>query len=320
MAGDVGPPFRSGFRDMAEPAFSFVAQQDGLATREQLLDDGYTWAFVRSQVEGRRWRDLNERVVVTHNGPLTWLQKLWAVYLSAQPPATMCGLTALQQWGITGFESEVIHIVVRRGARVLPVEGVQVDVHESRRFTKANIVYARTPPSTRLARAAVDAAAWSQNLHHAFRVFVAPVQQRRELAGELLDELIAAGAIRHRQPLLALANDMCGGAQALSEVEFLRFCRRHHLPRPNCQRRMDFAGRWRYLDATFVLPDGRIVRVEIDGGVHLNLSVKAEDALKDNAANIDGRLVLRFASISIYLDDPRAVSQLRRALGVVSTS
>lgn len=83
---------------------------------------------------------------------------------------------------------------------------------------------------------------------------------------------------------------------------------------------MDRAGRWRYLDAEFELPDGRIVRVEIDGGVHVALRVRAEDNLKDNDATLSGRGVLRYASPLIYADDPRAVAQLRRALGLVSAS
>ena len=85
-----------------------------------------------------------------------------------------------------------------------------------------------------------------------------------------------------------------------------------------CQRRMDSARRWRYLDATFVRADGSLLRVEIDGGIHLSLAVRWRDTLKDNEANLDRRLVLRFASAAIYADDPQAVDQLRRGLQIVS--
>ena len=299
---------------MARDSF---AEQDGVATRRQLADEGWSWSAVRAQVDGRRWRELNEHVVVNHNGPLTHRQKMWAVYLSAQQPAAMCGLTAMAQWGISGFDTDDVHIVVCRGARPMPVRDVNVVVHESRRFGPVDISGGRAPAATSLRRSTVDAASWAQDLWTAYRIFVAPVQQRRETAEALRGELLVAGKIKHRRQLLALANDLSAGAQALSEVEFLRFCRRHGLPRPVCQRRMDSAGKWRYLDATFTLASGRVVRVEIDGGVHLSLAVRSRDTLKDNNAVLARQPVLRYVSADIYADNPEAVTQLRRACGLV---
>src|SRR3954447_13362863 len=306
---------------MAQPLVPDVfAEQAGVATRTQLVAEGLSWGFVRSQLEARRSSDLNEHVIVNHNGPLKYEQQLWAVYLSAPQPAAMGGLTGMAQWGITGVETSRVHILVRRGARVLAVPGVDVAVHESRRFTSSDIYRGRAPSATSLRRSTVDAASWAPDIWTAYRLFVAPIQQRRETAPALRGELLAAGRVRFRRQLLALANDLCGGAEALSEVEFLRFCRRHGLPRPVCQRRMDSAGRWRYLDATFVRADGSLLRVEIDGGIHLSLAVRSRDTLKDNEANLDRRLVLRYASAAIYADDPQALDQIRRGLGFVSGS
>lgn len=223
----------------------------------------------------------------------------------------------MQLWRVRGFETEFVHLLVSRGARVLDLAGVPIAVHESRRFSAADVVPGPLAPTTRLARSVVDAAVWTPSLWAAMRVLVAPVQQRKETAAALRSELLGAGRVRHRRPLLSLTADLCGGADALSEVEFLRFCRRNGLPRPTCQRRLDSAGRWRYLDATFEQADGTSVHVEIDGGIHLFLSVRNEDTIKDNDAALDGRLVLRYASAAIYADDPRVVRQLRRALGVV---
>lgn len=305
---------------LATPSHVF-ADQSGVATRQQLLDSGLSWPFVRSQLEARRWRELNERVVVSHNGPLTWPQQVWSVYLSAQGPAAISGLTGIQIWHVRGFEAAQVHVLVVRGAKVMAVDGVEAAVHESRRFSPADIVRGPLAPVTRLARCVVDAAVWTADLWTSYRILVAPVQQRRETAEVLRRELLAAGRVRHRRPLLSLANDLCGGADALSEVEFLRFCRRHFLPRPVCQRRMDSSGRWRYLDATFIRPsDGKPIGVEVDGGIHLQLSVRNEDTIKDNDASIDGRLVLRYASAGIYANDPRIVHQLRRALHLVRRS
>jgi len=293
-------------------------RQDGVATREELFAGGTSVGELRAQIDGGRWRSLNERVVCLHNGPLTEAQRRWAVFLSASEPAAMCGRTAMAMWGVVGHVDTAVHIVVPRGAKVLPVHGVEAAVHESRRFRQSDIVYGRSPQLTSLARATVDAAAWTTWPREAARVLVAPVQQRLELPANLLRVLDGAGRVRHRRMLMSLCRDLVGGAQALSEVEFLAFCRRHRLPRPNLQIRLDAAGRRRYLDAAFRGADGRLVRVEIDGGVHLSLTTRWLDTAKDNDAVLAGHVVLRFPSVALYLDDPRAVSQLRRALGLVS--
>jgi hypothetical protein len=289
--------------------------EHAVATRAQLTAAGWTEGQIRAEIAGRRWQSLNENVVCRHNGPLTREQGRLAVLLGAQRPAALCGLTALELAGISGFETSTVHIVVRRGARVLPVPGVTVSVHESRRFEAGHIRERRGLLVTSPARAVMDAAVWSKESRTAARIMVAAVQQRRVSARDLSAELLAAGFVRHRKALLLLLQDLEGGAEALSEVEFLAFCRRHGLPRPRLQYRLDSAGRRRYLDAVFVGPGGVLIRVEIDGGIHLTLTARWRDTAKDNDAALDGATVLRFPSVAIYTDDPRAVAQLRRALG-----
>jgi hypothetical protein len=120
--------------------------------------------------------------------------------------------------------------------------------------------------------------------------------------------------MRHGTVLRPFLADLVGGAQALSEVAFLRFCSRHGFPRPSLNVRCDASGRRRYLDVEFRRPDGTILRAEIDGGVHLSLAQRVRDHRHDNDDVIDGRKTLRFASVQIYDDDPVAVDQLRRAL------
>ena len=116
-------------------------------------------------------------------------------------------------------------------------------------------------------------------------------------------------------------DDVAGGVEAVSELRFVQFCRKHELPTPALQVRLDSRGRRRYLDATFRrMSDGRPVRVEIDGGIHLTLTQRWRDTCNDNDAVIDGEVVLRFPSVAIYTDDPVALAQIRRALEVVRHS
>lgn len=304
---------------MARPTYDGdLSHQRGVATRTQLAQWGFSASYVQAQIDGGRWRPLNEHVLVTHNGPLTREQSLWAVDLSAPGLHALCGLTGMASWGVTGFRSDEVHVLVPRGGHVLPVDGVAVDVHESRRFTEDDVSHGRAPAVTSLPRSTLDAAVWAPDRWTAFRILVAPVQQRKARPDRLREELLATGRVRYRRELLALASDLCGGAEALSEVEFLRYCRRHGLPRPECQRRMDSAGRWRYLDATFRRKDGTLLRVEIDGGIHLSLTVRSRDTIKDNDANLSGKLVLRYASAAIYADDPQVLAQIRQGLRCVS--
>lgn len=299
---------------------ALLTVQHGMVTRSQLRGEGVTWSAIRANLRARRWRVLNDQVICTHNGPYRPEQARWAVWLSAPFPCALCSLTAMELHGVRGFETDAIHIVVQRGARVLPTPGVATVVHESRRFTAEDVCHRSSPPSTTLERAVMDAAVWSKDYQTATRIAVAPVQQRLTSAVRLADELALAGRVRYRRLLGAFLADIDGGAQALSEVAFLRWCRRHGFPRPQLQVRLDARGRRRYLDAVFVGRDDRRIVVEVDGGIHLTLRARWQDTVKDNDAALDGELTLRFPSVAIYSDDPRAITQLRRALQRVSAT
>jgi hypothetical protein len=196
------------------------------------------------------------------------------------------------------------------------VRDINVVFHESRRFTTADVL-PRSPPITSVERAAVDAAVWSADPKTAIRVVTAPIQQRLTTAARLREELAGAGQVKFRGILLPFIADLEGGPEALSEVAFLRWCRRHGFPKPKTQVRLDHGGRRRYLDAAFRCPNGEVLWVEIDGGIHLTLATRWSDTAKDNDAVIADQKTLRFPSIAIYSNDPRAVVQLRAALGLV---
>jgi hypothetical protein len=290
-----------------------LREQDRVATRLQLRICGLTDDLIKAQLRALRWRALNETAISTHNGPLTASQGRWAVVLSAQDPAALCGLTAMSVSRVTGFETAAVHVLVVRGAKLLAVRGVDVVVHESRRFSQLDVV-SHLPPTTSLERATIDAAVWSPDPRTAARIVVAPIQQRKTTAPRLLEELARTKRVRHRAGIAALLADLVGGAEALSEVEFLRWCRRHGFPVPHLQVRVDSLGRRRYLDAVFRRADGSLVYVEVDGGVHLSLTTRWLDTSKDNDAALAGQLSLRFPSVAIYTDDAIAVRQMRAAL------
>jgi hypothetical protein len=291
-----------------------LREQCGVATRRQLYQMGMTPSELKARVAAGRWRFLNQLVVATHNGSLSRAQARWAAVLSAPGLVGLCALTAFEVHRVKGFETDTVHIVVPRGHHVPEVDGVDVDVHESRRFTKLDLL-PWLLPVVRVERAAVDAAVWSEDLRTATRILTAPIQQHRVSPELLRKEFDGLQNVRFRRALQLLLTDLEGGAQALSEVEFLRWCRRHGFPKPQTQVRRDSAGRRRYLDAEFDLPR-ETVMVEVDGGVHLRLDKRWDDTAKDNDVAIARQLTLRFPSVAIYGDDPRAIEQLRAAIAM----
>jgi hypothetical protein len=120
---------------------------------------------------------------------------------------------------------------------------------------------------------------------------------------------------RHRPILRTALYDIAGGSQALSEIDFAVLCRRNRLPAPIRQAvRLDSSGRRRYLDASWLRRDGRLVVVEVDGALHLSPKQWWSDQHRQNELVLGEAMILRFPSFVIRTDEVAVVRQLRRAL------
>lgn len=293
-----------------------ASAQCGVLTRTQLRSAGYSHRHVRRRVDSARWQALGSEVVVLHSGPLSDEQRLWCAVLSCRGPAALASETALAAHGLAVHRPDtVVHVVVPRGSR--PSDLPWVRTHESRRFTSDDIHPARSPMTVRLERAAVDAASWASSDRRACGLLLATIQQRLSTPGRLARELRSAGQIRRVKLLTAVLLDAAGGAQALSEVDFGKLCRRYGLPGPVRQvARRDTNGKRRWLDATFRRADGRLVVVEIDGAAHLLPLDYWDDMARGNEIVIRGERLLRFPSVAVYLEPARVADQLGRALGL----
>jgi hypothetical protein len=288
--------------------------QRQVLTRQQLIVCGVSDDRIRAQVEADRWRQLTPTVFVLHNGPLTLEQQWWAATLAVGP---LAGRSALQAWGVTGWDTKGVEVLVRRGEHPPLPHGVPVVVHESRRFTAADVHPVREPRRVGVARAAVDAAAWTMQPRAAAGLLAAVVQQGKTSAKHLLGELRDAGAVRHCRLIRTVLQDIEGGAQALTEVDLARVCRRYGLLVPERQVvRLDSHGKRRYVDARVSAPNGRSVLVEVDGALHLVATTYWQDMLRLNEILIRGVPVLRFPSVALHLDEATVGNQLRRACGL----
>lgn len=306
-------------RPLPEAVLQLATEQAGLLRRDQL--GGVSPALVEAQLAALRWREISPVLLACHNGDLTEAQQLWAAVLNADARgrAGLAAWTAAGNAGLSGWQRPSSHVLVTRGTLVTPARGLSVTIHESRRFDPAADLHpAALPPRTRIERSVLDAASWSSRDRSGCGIVAAAVQQRLTTATKLLDVLASLGAIRRRRLLSACLHDVEGGAQAVSEIDFVRFCRRHGLPRPVQQTvRLDGQGRRRYLDAVLVGPNGKPVPVEIDGALHLVALTYWSDMSRDNELWIHRSSGLRFPSYVIRADDPVAVDQLRRAVGLI---
>jgi hypothetical protein len=293
--------------------------QAGVCLRSQLKELGMSVEAVRCHIDALRWRPLGPLVVAFHLGELTPEARRWAVVLNSGPGAALGAWTALEVWGLRAWDRAATHVVVRRGVDppALPADVGDVQVHESRRHGPADVRRKAGLAVHSVERAAVDAGAWSMTDRAACGVLAATVQQQLTTADRLLAELDAAGPVRRRRLMRAALSDIGGGSQALSEIDFVRFCRARGLPEPTRQAvRRDVAGRRRYLDVEWQLADGRRLAVEIDGIGHLDSARWYDDLLRTAEIVAAGSTEpLRLPAAAVRLEPGRVERILRALLG-----
>jgi hypothetical protein len=214
-----------------------------------------------------------------------------------------------------------IHVAVPEDrlvvARVLtPVEGRGVRV-VPRRVTRLSDLRhpARQPPAVRVPAAVLHAAAWAVSDRAAEWRVAAAVQQRRVTVPDLRQALAAMPRLPRRALVDAVLDDVEHGAHAASELDFLRFLRRWHLPRPDALQRPVRHGGLRYLDAWW---ERQRVVAEMDGAHHRLVGSWDDDLLRANGVQLverhDRLLLLRFSAGNLRHDAALVAAQLREAL------
>jgi hypothetical protein len=281
--------------------------QDMVVSGPQLASVGYDNDAVRRRVMSGEWQQVGHAFVL-HSGIPSGHQLQWAAVLTAPGIAAVTARTAAVRYGLRGFLPVAIDVLVKRGdGSPHRIDGVHW--HESRRFSARDVALSSGVPMVSRGRAVVDAAAWTPNPRVACALMAAAVQQRMVPTSALRQELAAAGAVRHGRILRSILADIEGGADSLSEIDFVVLARKAGLPPPIRQSiRYDSAGRRRYLDVDF----GTFV-VEVDGGVHLHAPNYWADARRQNELVLGGDRVLRFSSYAIRVEEDVVIAQLRRA-------
>ena len=274
---------------------------------------GWTESGIRSQFDARRWQRVG-RAIVLHNAELTPDERNVAALINAGPRSLLTGFTAAFAYGLRGWERPWTDVLVPAGARIRRVPSLPVRVHYTGAWESVRTNRSRWTEA--LAPALLRAAGTLAGPRAACGLLAASVQQRLLRPSALIDALQTAPRVRHRAQLLAATHDIAQGAQALSEIDFGRLCRRAGLPPPERQQvRRDRFGRRRYLDAEWVRRrDGRRVVAEVDGALHLIVQRWWDDQLRQNEVVIAGDAVLRFPSVLVRCEQALVIDQLARML------
>lgn len=326
MSKPLNAPFESSSTARSGPLRgAFRARQPGsvplalgdprlITTWTALRGRGISPDRIRAQLNAGRWRRWGHAIAL-HNGPLTREQRWFVAKAHGGPQALLTGFTAAEAFGLKGWQRDAVDLLVPLGARGAVGSPVPVRRHRVRDWVGVR-QHGRAPVH-RTADALLVAAASFASPRPACGLLAAGVQQRLVSAAELAESLDRADRVRHRRLLRSAVADIAQGAEALSEIDFVRLCRRFGLPAPDQQViRRERGGRRRYLDATWRRPDGRLVVVEVDGALHLDQRRWWDDQHRQNEIVLSDAIVLRFPSIVVRTQPELVAAQIRRALAL----
>lgn len=295
-----------------------LEQQDRVISRRQarlggISEDQWQWLLDRG-----RWQTVLPGVAVAHTGAVTARQRAWAAVLYAGDGAHLSADAALIEYGLRLPEPSTLHVAVPERRIVTPRrlvdDGPLLQPHRVLRLS-AWTHPVRQPPVLRIAPATLHAAAWALSDRAAEWRLAAAVQQGVTRPEDLRRALVQMPRVRRRALIADVLDDIELGAHAASELDFLRFLRRHQLPAPDRLQRPVRRGSVRYLDAWW---ERQRVSAEIDGVHHRLVGTWEDDALRANDVVLverhDRILLLRFTRGNLRHDEPRVAEQLRDAL------
>ncbi|WP_051551254.1 hypothetical protein [Nocardioides sp. URHA0020] len=294
-----------------------TAAQCGLITRRQLRRLGLSFNYVDTQLDAGRWQQISSVVLCTTTGTLTREQLMWAGVLHAGPRSALGGLSALERHGLQRWHREEVTVLVQKSHNIEPIAGVRFV--ETRR--PIPLLTAPRPLSTwRVEPAALLWAGYEPVTRSAYGLLSACVQQRLTTPVRLDAWITRMRPLRRAKPFRRLLGELAAGTQSAAERDVLTMCDTFRLPRPLRQTsRRDSAGRLRYTDAEWRLPDGRLVALEVDGGFHMQVEHWGADIERERQLVATGVVVLRCTALELR-ERPDRIARDLRALGVLESS
>jgi very-short-patch-repair endonuclease len=261
-----------------------AARQHGVVTTEQLLSAGVLPSGVTDRVKAGRLHRIYRGVYAVGHPNIGNQGRWMAAVLAIGAPAVLSHRSAAALWGILA-PAQMIEVTVPGGGGRRPRHGIRL--HRSVTLSPPDVTRRSTIPVTKPARTLSDL--------------------RRVLPAEQ-----AARAVRQAEYLrLPLGDAASTVDHTRSELEarFLTLCRRHRLPQPEVNVRVD-----RFL-VDFLWRDARLV-AEVDGwDSHRTRSAFEEDRARDVRLTLLGYDVVRFTWRQVEHDSKDVATTIRRLLG-----
>ena len=296
-----------------------ASTQQGLVTRRQLRDAGWSPHQVDHEIAYGRWAGVSTTVVALQTGPLTAAQLPWLGVLHAGSGAALTHATATEQAGLRWHrQNDLVHVMTPKGDLVPALRGFFF--HQTRRPFQLWLDPDASPPRIRLDHAACLLAERQRAPRAAIGVVAAVVQQGLSIPARLEQASLQIRKLRHGRVLRLALGDIAGGAQSFAEIDVGRLCEEAGLMAPTRQSiRLDKEGRRRYLDCEWRLADGRRIALEVDGAFHLGTDHWWRDMRRERALVVGGTQVLRCSSIELRVSPDDIVEDLR-LIGVPARS
>ena len=232
--------------------------------------------------------------------------------LHAGAGSVLTHLTAVRSAGLKWSGDDTIDVMTPKGDLVEPLDGFFF--HQTRRPYQRWVRPVPGPPRLPLEHAALLTAERDRSLRRAIGLLAACVQQGLTTADRLILTKPQIRKLRHGHELELALGDIAGGAQSFAEIDVGNLCEEADLTAPTRQSiRLDADGRRRYLDCEWVLKDGRVVVLEVDGSFHLQVDNWWRDMKRERAVVLSKSTVLRCASVELRLEPWAVVADLRRA-------
>lgn len=291
------PGIREG-TSMEEAVRRLVAAQHGMVARRQLTAHGVDHYKVRNQIAAQRWVERTPRVISTFTGEMTRDQQLWLAVLHAGPRSMLGGLTAAEVHGLTGWERDDVTVLVDDVLSFEPVDGV----HFFRSRRPFDVLMSNRPgiPRCRLEPAILLWAGYDAHVRPAHGIIAATVQQRLTTAERLVEWVDLLRPLRRAKAFKRTIGDIGGGAQSGAELDVRRMCRRFSMRLPDRQRmRADRAGKRRWTDCEWDLPDGTTLVLEVDGAFHIEVRQQGEDFKRARRITTRNRIVVRCSAYEL---------------------
>ena len=293
---------------------TLTAHQSGLVARRQLNALGYDADLVRNQLAAGRWSARSSTVVSVFTGPLGWRERVWLGVLHAGGTALVGGLTALEWHGLKHWHRDDVTVLVDDELAFDPVDGITF-FRTRRPLTAMRDPYEELP-LCRIEPAALLFAGYEHSSRTAQGLLAAVIQQRLSTPESMRRQLEMMRPLRRAKVFRAALTEIEGGAHSMAELDIGRVCRRFGFPKPRRQsRRRDSAGRVRFTDCEWLLPNGVTLVVEVDGAFHMEAEHWEDDLARQRRLVTPGRVIVRCSARELR-DEPEMLVTDLIALGL----